>query len=81
MTENQNIIQSDETPAAALEVDDIVLGGGNVKLLKELPKGCRQGDNANAFLGGTRFFAINAHHLHGRMGESSSVPAPASHSG
>jgi len=54
VTENQNIIQSDETPAAALEAADIVLGGGNVKLLKQLPKGCRQGDNANAFLGGVR---------------------------
>jgi polyphosphate glucokinase len=39
---------------AALEPDDIVLGGGNAKLLKKLPKGCRAGDNANAFLGGFR---------------------------
>ena len=31
--------------------DDVVLGGGNVKRLKELPQGCRAGDNANAFLG------------------------------
>jgi polyphosphate glucokinase len=37
---------------AALEPDDVVLGGGNVKKLKELPPGCRAGDNANAFLGG-----------------------------
>jgi polyphosphate glucokinase len=37
---------------AALEPDDVVLGGGNVKKLKHLPKGCREGDNANAFLGG-----------------------------
>ena len=37
---------------AALEPDDVVLGGGNVKELKELPRGCRLGDNANAFLGG-----------------------------
>jgi polyphosphate glucokinase len=39
---------------AALEPDDVVLGGGNVKKLKELPPGCRAGDNANAFLGGFR---------------------------
>jgi polyphosphate glucokinase len=38
--------------AAALEPDDIVLGGGNAKILKELPPGCRLGDNANAFRGG-----------------------------
>ncbi|HJY87030.1 MAG TPA: hypothetical protein VKE24_09355, partial [Candidatus Acidoferrales bacterium] len=42
--------------AVALQPDDIVLGGGNVKLLKQLPKGCRQGDNANAFLGGVRLW-------------------------
>jgi polyphosphate glucokinase len=37
---------------AALEPDDVVLGGGNVKLLKNLPPLCRVGDNANAFKGG-----------------------------
>ena len=37
---------------AALEPDDVVLGGGNVRKLKTLPPGCRAGDNANAFLGG-----------------------------
>jgi polyphosphate glucokinase len=41
---------------AALEADDVVLGGGNVKKLKELPAGCRAGDNANAFLGGFRLW-------------------------
>jgi polyphosphate glucokinase len=39
---------------AALEPDDVVLGGGNVKYLDVLPPGCRAGDNANAFLGGFR---------------------------
>ncbi|HVW02034.1 MAG TPA: ROK family protein [Planctomycetaceae bacterium] len=41
---------------AALEPDDVVLGGGNVKKLKELPSGCRVGSNANAFLGGFRLW-------------------------
>jgi polyphosphate glucokinase len=41
---------------AALEPDDVVLGGGNVKQLKELPPGCRAGDNANAFVGGFRMW-------------------------
>ena len=36
---------------AALEPDDTVLGGGNSRILKELPPGCRLGDNANAFRG------------------------------
>jgi polyphosphate glucokinase len=43
-----------ERLVAALEPEDVVLGGGNVKLLEELPPGCRAGDNANAFLGGFR---------------------------
>jgi polyphosphate glucokinase len=41
---------------AALEPDDIVLGGGNVKQLREFPPGCRAGDNANAFIGGFRLW-------------------------
>jgi polyphosphate glucokinase len=41
---------------AALEPDDVVLGGGNVKKLKKLPPGCRPGDNANAFTGGFRLW-------------------------
>jgi len=39
---------------AALEPDDVVLGGGNIHKLKGLPHGCRAGDNANAFLGAFR---------------------------
>src|SRR5438270_2564347 len=42
---------------AALEVDDVVVGGGNAKLLQALPKGVRLGSNANAFLGGYRLWA------------------------
>jgi polyphosphate glucokinase len=41
---------------AALHPDDVVLGGGNAKKLKELPPGCRAGDNANAFVGGFRLW-------------------------
>ena len=40
----------------AFVAEDVVLGGGNVKYLKELPPGCRAGDNANAFLGGFRLW-------------------------
>jgi hypothetical protein len=38
----------------------VVLGGGNVRLLKELPPGCRRGDNENAFAGGFRLWGKNA---------------------
>jgi len=41
---------------AALEPDDVVLGGGNVKELKKLPPKCRAGDNLNAFRGGFRLW-------------------------
>jgi polyphosphate glucokinase len=41
---------------AALEPDYVVLGGGNVRLLKKLPPGARLGDNANAFRGGFRLW-------------------------
>jgi polyphosphate glucokinase len=44
---------------AALEPDDVVLGGGNVKKLRKLPSGCRAGDNDNAFLGGFRLWQIS----------------------
>jgi polyphosphate glucokinase len=41
---------------AALEPEDVVLGGGNVKQLETLPPGCRAGDNVNAFIGGFRLW-------------------------
>jgi len=40
----------------AVAPDDVVIGGGNVKKLKKLPKGCRAGSNAKAFLGGFRLW-------------------------
>ena len=41
---------------AALQCDYVVLGGGNAKLLKEIPKGVILGSNANAILGGERMW-------------------------
>ena len=41
---------------AALQVDYVVLGGGNARHLKKLPPGARLGDNANAFRGGYRLW-------------------------
>jgi predicted NBD/HSP70 family sugar kinase len=41
---------------AALILDDVVIGGGNAKELKEPPPGCRIGNNFNAFLGGFRLW-------------------------
>ena len=45
---------------AALEPDDVVLGGGNAKFLRSLPKGARLGSNANAFVGGYRLWKPRA---------------------
>ena len=41
---------------AAFQVDEVVLGGGNVKQLKALPPGARLGSNAHAFAGGFRLW-------------------------
>ncbi len=41
----------------ALQVDYVVLGGGNARLLKQLPPGSRLGNNTNAFLGGYRLWS------------------------
>ena len=48
----QHVLVVIETLQAALEPDDVVIGGGNAKRLTELPMGCRPGDHANAFVGG-----------------------------
>jgi polyphosphate glucokinase len=37
---------------AAFDLDDVVIGGGNVNKLDEVPPACRAGDNALAFHGG-----------------------------
>jgi len=49
---------------AALEPDDVVLGGGNVRKLKKLPPGCRAGENANAFRGGFRLWEMEREPRH-----------------
>lgn len=41
---------------AAMEPDEVVLGGGGAAELDELPPGCRRGANTNAFLGGFRLW-------------------------
>ena len=40
----------------ALQPDDTVLGGGNVKKLDALPPACRAGNNSDAFRGGFRLW-------------------------
>src|ERR1700730_9940357 len=40
----------------ALQPNDVVIGGGNAKLLHELPAAVRLGTNVNAFVGGYRLW-------------------------
>jgi polyphosphate glucokinase len=41
---------------SAFLLDDVVIGGGNAKKLKQAPLGCRLGSNAKAFVGGFRMW-------------------------
>jgi predicted NBD/HSP70 family sugar kinase len=45
--------------SAAFLVDYVVLGGGNVRHMKRLPRGVKRGSNANAFTGGYRLWKSN----------------------
>jgi polyphosphate glucokinase len=40
----------------AMQAEEVVLGGGNAKKLRELPPDTRLGENANAFVGGFRIW-------------------------
>jgi predicted NBD/HSP70 family sugar kinase len=49
----------------ALEVDEVVIGGGNAKRLTRVPRGVRIGGNADAFLGGVRLWTREAGDVRG----------------
>jgi len=59
-----------ERLTTALMPEYVLLGGGNVKKLKQLPPLARLGKNANAFAGGYRLWEEPA-------GPSAPAPAPA----
>lgn len=52
----ENVADVTARLSAALEADEVVIGGGNAKLLKELPPGARAVNNGNAFIGGYRLW-------------------------
>jgi predicted NBD/HSP70 family sugar kinase len=52
----KDVLATIEHLTAAMEPDEVVLGGGGVDELEELPPGCRRGQNENAFLGGFRLW-------------------------
>jgi len=45
-----------EQLSRALEVEYVVIGGGNARRLKQLPANAHLGDNGNAFIGGVRLW-------------------------
>ena len=49
-----------ERLSAALEVDDVVIGGGNARRLQRLPKNARRVSNSKAFIGGLRLWQTPA---------------------
>jgi polyphosphate glucokinase len=51
-TWRSNVLEVIELFRHAFQPDYIVAGGGNVRLLDELPEGVERGDNDNAFVGG-----------------------------
>jgi polyphosphate glucokinase len=57
----QEVMDVIERFRVALEPEYIVIGGGNAKKLKGLPKDCELGDNANAFIGGFRLWEPPQH--------------------
>ena len=52
----KDVLDVIERLSAALEPDYVVLGGGNAKLLRDLPPNVRLGANENAFTGGFRLW-------------------------
>jgi polyphosphate glucokinase len=52
----KNVLHTIEEFTRALEPEYVVLGGGNARILHELPPHCRLGHNEDAFLGGFRLW-------------------------
>src|SRR5205814_10106467 len=52
----QHVVKVVQQLRAALEPEDIVLGGGNVRKLRSMPLGVRLSSNASAFVGGFRMW-------------------------
>src|SRR5262249_48017626 len=50
----------------ALQADTVVVGGGNARLLRDVPKGVRIGSNDDAFTGGFRLWKNDRHNSSSR---------------
>ena len=83
-TWRKHVLQVVDLLRRAMVCDDLVLGGGNVRLLEELPAGTRLGGNSHAFKGGYELWlstktqkAASAPERRARF-EKSTAPLPAS---
>ncbi len=56
----RHVIDVIERLRAALEPDEVLVGGGNASHIDALPADCRRGGNADAFAGGLRLWADTA---------------------
>jgi polyphosphate glucokinase len=56
----------------ALQLDDVVIGGGNVRKLDDLPPLCRKGHNDNAFRGGFLMWEEPGHTYRATISEACS---------
>lgn len=76
----QNVDDAATTFHAAFLADYTVIGGGNAKKLKKLPKNCRLGSNQNAYFGGLRMWEDAEHvpSLPPAPDKSNSEPEPKS---
>jgi polyphosphate glucokinase len=62
----KNVAEVVEQLGKALEADYVVLGGGNAKVIKEVPPKARMGSNTNAYLGGYRLWEGEGGHVKGK---------------
>jgi hypothetical protein len=54
----------------ALQLDEVVIGGGNVRKLEDLPPLCRKGHNDNAFRGGFLMWEEEGHAYRATISEA-----------
>jgi polyphosphate glucokinase len=71
----KHVLDVVERLKAALEVEDVVLGGGNAKLIDRLPRGVRRGDNSHARLGGRRLWRGTPSPRRKSLGGAATSPA------
>ncbi|MGH8666862.1 MAG: hypothetical protein ACREUX_21570 [Burkholderiales bacterium] len=60
----------------AFMVDYVVIGGGNAKLIKDLPPAVRLGNNLTAFRGGMRLWTMESIHTHSAGAVDAPVNSP-----